>query len=326
MKNFIQRTVLVVCLGGLMACQSTPEVDSELQQQQSEMMANAATLYQHWHGTLKSLDLLQEYSPENAVVVRQLWQSAQSNYEEFDNAPARLVASPLFGSTSYYDRFLSDIEQIEHHYEEMEEARDRAMDVLAEPMDHLAYLRDLNARHYFRSEFDRLERRYFELLAALDEQGRNEASELADEFLLRAQSLEVKTIKRIYVTPLENRSRELLNLHSRSLIPVSQARVEAEIKAAKDLITATPRDFTAIDRMVSRITFELNHARQLLAEVNVLRELEKANYESYLLDREARLLRISEALSDKDYRDLPLDAQLDAVLADVEAHIATHTE
>ncbi|WP_413113248.1 hypothetical protein [Thaumasiovibrio sp. DFM-14] len=316
MKFFCRAVLFVAISISLTACQSTPKpVNDELLVEKSQL---AADTYQLWSIKLEQVEELARYSPNTYASINTLWQRIETNYREFSDRPERMSATSLFGSDTYYDRFAQDIKDVERLYNDLIETQQQADVALRLSTEHLNYLDSISARDYYRSEYDRLARMYDRLFVIFDEQGRGRAELQQKEFLLRANTLEVKTIKRVHITPLENISRELRRKDARNLVPESFELVDLALIKAKGIIDVTPRDFDAIDASVAEINFQLSHSENMLKAVQALRALSRDHYERYILDTEEHLLAISRALSEADYRDRPLNVQFEEVLNVVE--------
>ncbi|WP_087017449.1 hypothetical protein [Thaumasiovibrio subtropicus] len=317
MNRVLKVVVSLVVAASLVACTSTATSTQPERAQQVLLLDNAEQVYLEWRDKLEDIESLSIYSPATLQSLNTLWARVESNYKEFDGKPERLHATSFFGSETYYSRFQADISQIERLYDELMSTQKAADIALRPATEHLHYLDEIEAREYFRSEYDRLKRFYERLYVIFDEQGEAPALKQQKEFLIRARSLEVKTIKRIYITPLEDISRELRRRDARSFVPESFAAVDKAIADAKNLIDDAPRAFELIDKAVNDISFQLAHATHMLEAVVHLRGLSRDSYEAYILDMEKHLLALSMALNGKDYRNLDLVKQVETILTDI---------
>ncbi len=317
MRFFYKVAVCIALATSLAACNSTPAAPESAREQNVLLLENASEVYVEWKNKLKDIESLRLYSPSRLQVLESLWQRVENTVKEFEDNPERLHATSFFGSETYYSRFQKDIVDMEGVYEALLDTQRAADIALRDAALHLNYLQGIESREYFRSEYDRLARMYERLYVVFDEQGESRAVTLQDEFLLRANSLEVKTIKRIYVTPLENVSRELRRRDARTFVTVSFAKVDVALAKAKSIIDVRPRDFTAINNAVDEISFELAHSTHMLEAVLALRALHRDDYEAYILDMEQYLLSLSLSVNGKDYRDHTLPEQVSAILNDI---------
>ena len=138
------------------------------------------------------------------------WQRADNLFKDIQSSPELANQSySLFSSVTYLDRFYSDIEVVENNHTELVELKKIADNVLEPAMVQLAYLNSIDANAHYRSEFVRLNRFYGNLFAFIARGDLNRAREEQTEFLSRAHSLEVRVIKRIYITPQEEALRQL---------------------------------------------------------------------------------------------------------------------
>ena len=311
--KYVGKVASMVLLAALLAgCASTPDNDSGLSSEVNveSVLQSASKVHRHWRNTLVDAEGLKLYAPERYATMMESWQRADNLFKDIQSSPELANQSySLFSSVTYLDRFYGDIEVVENNHTELVELKKIADRVLEPAMTQLAYLNSIDANAHYRSEFVRLNRFYGNLFAFVARGDLNRAREEQTEFLSRAHSLEVRVIKRIYITPQEEALRQLRREDVRYYAPLSYAKVEEEIKAGKDLIDKQPRAFDAINQVVSAIEFELAHAAHIAEEVKYLRDRNRDEYESYILVMEGKLLGISKALNDSDLRDQPLAEQ-----------------
>ena len=311
--KYVGKVASMLVLAALLAgCAGTPNDSSDLSTEVNVegVLHSASKIHRHWRNTLVDADALQLYAPEKYATMMESWQRADNLYKDIQATPELANQSySLFSSVTYLDRFYGDIDVVESNHTELVDIKKIADKVLDPAMTQLAYLNSIDANAHYRSEFVRLNRFYGNLFAFVARGDLNRAREEQTEFLSRAHSLEVRVIKRIYITPQEEALRQLRREDVRYYAPLSYAKVEEEIKAGKDLIDNSPRAFDAINQIVSAIEFELAHAAHIAEEVKYLRDRNRDEYENYILTMEAKLLGISKALNDSDLRDQPLEAQ-----------------
>lgn len=309
--------VLAALLGG---CSSTPEGEPrEDGTFTAENVLQAAEHTHHyWREKLINAETLRLYAPDKYITMMESWLRADSLYRDIEMSPELAKQSySLFSSETYLDRFNAEISVVDHNYQELEYLQRVANDVLAPAMTQMDYLMSIDAGEHYHSEFARLDRFYAALFSEVAKGDISKAKDEQKEFLSRARSLEVRVIKRIYIAPQEQTLRELRRQDVRYLAPISYAKVEAEINVGKALIDKSPREFDAIGEVVKRIKFELAHAEHMAAEVKALRDRSRDEYEAYLLDVEAQMLAISQALNDTDLRDRPLSVQAETIRQEV---------
>ncbi len=320
----IGKVACIVCLAALLsACQSTPEgeegISSEINTE--NVYQSALKVYRDWQKKLQEIDHLQVYSPDKYAQIQSSWQKADAIYQEFSKTPEKAFESySLFSSSTYLDRFYEEVAIVEKTFGELEELKKLADEVLEPAITQMAYLNSIHARDYYRSEHVRLMRFYAKLFRLVEEDELSDATEEQDEFLERAHSLEIRTIKKTYIEPLENALRKLRSNDVKYYAPLSYARVESKIASGKMLIERSPRTFEKIEQQVIETNFELAHAEHIALEVQALRDRSRDEYESFMLDIETKLLNISQALSDKDLRDKPLKEQAALITQEVMAN------
>jgi len=315
------KVACIVCLATLLsACQSTPEgeegVSSQIQAE--NLFQGALKAHQIWLNKLEGTEHLKVYSPEKYALMMSSWQKADSIFQEFNESPEMALKSySLFSSSTYLDRFYEEVVVLEKTLKELEHLKRVADDVLNPAITQLDYLNSIDARQYYRSEYARLIRFYAKLFRLVENSELSDAREEQEEFLERAHSLEIRAIKKIYISPQEDALRKLRREDVKYYAPISYAKVEAEILSGKGLIERSPRAFAEIQQVVSEIQFELAHAQHIAQEVKALRDRSKDEYENFILDIEAKLLQISLALNDSDLRDQPLRKQAAQIKGEV---------
>ncbi|PSU13001.1 hypothetical protein C9J03_08095 [Photobacterium gaetbulicola] len=311
--KYVGKVASMVVLATLLAgCAGTPDSNNELSTEVNveSVLHSANKVHRHWRNTLVDAGGLKLYAPDKYATMMESWQRADNLFKDIQSTPDLATQSySLFSSVTYLDRFYNDIEVVESNHAELMGLKKIADKVLEPAMTQLAYLNSIDANAHYRSEFVRLNRFYSNLFAFVARGDLNRAREEQTEFLSRAHSLEVRVIKRIYITPQEEALRQLRREDVRYYAPLSYTKVEEEIKAGKTLIDNSPRAFDAINQVVSAIEFELAHAAHIAEEVKYLRDRNRDEYESYILTIEAKLLSISQALNDSDLRDQPLAEQ-----------------
>ncbi|PSW07307.1 hypothetical protein C9I89_00900 [Photobacterium lipolyticum] len=296
----------------LSGCQSTPEdglaATSEINTENAYQ--NALEMHKNWQQKMMNIDHLALYSPNKFNALQSGWKKADLIYLEFSDEPDVAFENySIFSSTTYLERFFDEIHQAQLILTDLERLKVQADNVLEPAIEQMRYLNSLGAQQYYRSEYTRLNRLYAKLFRLVEQEVISDAREEQDEFLERSHSLEVKTVKKIYIAPLESELRSLRQKDVKYYAPLSYARVESEIGAGNTVIDLSPRDFTTINKAVTEIQFELDHAAHIALEVQSLRDRSKDEYENFILDIEAKLLRISRALNDEDLRNKPMRTQ-----------------
>lgn len=321
--NNIRKVALVLFFATLLSgCQSTPEdnlaATSEINTENAYQ--NALKTHKKWQQKMMNIEHLALYSPNKFNALQSGWKNADSLYLEFSDQPEVAFENySIFSSTTYLERFNDEIHQVQLILTDLERLKVQADNVLESAIEQMRYLNSLDAEQYYRSEYTRLNRLYAKLFSLVEQEDISDAREEQDEFLERSHSLEVKTVKKIYIAPLESELRSLRQKDVKYYAPLSYARVEAEIGAGNAVIDLSPRDFATINKAVTEIQFELDHAAHIALEVQSLRDRSKDEYENFILEIEAKLLRISRALNDTDWRDKPIRTQAQLITDGVAA-------
>ncbi|GAL20373.1 ATPase [Vibrio maritimus] len=135
---------------------------------------------------------------------------------------------------------------------------------------------------------------------------------------MNAKALEIRVIDAKYVKPLQEQLATLASARYNILAPVSYGYVEQGINELAEFVTQSPRAFTEIDEQVDRIQFQFRRLESVVQEVTKLINVEKSQYEPFVLEAESRMYLISSAAKGNDYRDQSLSAQSNRIAHDVE--------
>ncbi|OUR75143.1 hypothetical protein A9Q77_04150, partial [Marinomonas sp. 42_23_T18] len=138
-------------------------------------------------------------------------------------------------------------------------------------------------------------------------------------FLNTAKKLEIKVILKINIEPLEDEVAQLKKGGIGTLAPISFNKTKAELTLATSEVENNPRDEEVIEEMTDKVKFEINHTTQVANEVKRLRSTSNLKFEAVALEIENRLLDISKAINESDFRDKPIRVQTDMIVELIEA-------
>lgn len=319
--------VVLLCALGVASCASTPSVNDaranlspeELQQTRGKEYEQLSATFDYWAKALEGAESLRVYAPENYREMMSSWKSAHALFVEIRKDPNQIDAKhSVFSSETYAVGFRDRINSVEYNYKAIQGLKKQADELLAPAMTEMAYLNSIEASRYFKHAMNTMNRDYQRLFEHLVVSEVEHASSAQDRFLVNAKALEIRVIDAKYVKPLQEQLAKLASAKYNILAPVSYGYVEQGINELAEFVTQSPRAFTEIDEQVDRIQFQFRRLESVVQEVTKLINVEKSQYEPFVLEAESRMYRISSAAKGNDYRDQSLSAQSNRIAHDVE--------
>lgn len=271
---------------------------------------SATNTYNQWLKTLNDAAPLQRYSPKQYEDMLDRWSEAVDIYQDFADEPQKSVEKySFFGSATYAERFQEEIVKVDQRYNRLTALKHRADKLLAPAIEQMSYLEKIGTPKLYKQEYASLNKSFNNLFAYIEDKEEGDAQNKQSEFLHQAKKLEVKTVLKIHIRPLE---KEISTLSSNGIgaqAPISFTKAKAKLSTAKQIATSTPRDIETIQTATAETQFEIDHTLHIAAEVQKLKALNEKSYENYILDFENQIFSISKALNDTDHRNLPLPQQ-----------------
>ncbi|GMQ46093.1 hypothetical protein [Vibrio sp. 10N] len=319
--------VVLLCVLGVASCASTPPVNDaranlspeELELTRNKEFEQLTATYAHWSKALEGAESLRIYAPENYREMMSSWKSAHDLFIEIRKDPNQIDKKhSVFSSETYAVGFRDRINTVEYNYRAIQGLKKQADELLAPAMVEMAYLNSIEAGRYFKHAMNTLNRDYRRLFEHLVVSEVDLATSYQERFLDHAKALEVRVIDAKYVKPLEQRLATLATARYNVLAPVSFGYVEQGIHELSEFVVQSPRAFTDIDEQVERIDFQFRRLESVVQEVTKLINVEKSQFEPFVLEAESRMYRISSAAKGNDYRDQSLSAQSNRIAHDVE--------
>lgn len=323
----IRATVSVGILLSLLGCQSTsyePEKLSSGAVQQQNDAAHAVFLqlkaqYELWQKKLENIESLEIYSSEKYRSLQKEWREAADIYDEVSADPGKATENTsVFSSATHQEVFNQHISQIEQLHTALLQTKAIADEILADAIEQQSYLDQIDAEALYSGDYKRLFSRYSALFAAVEKGDIDEAQTKQVTFLNQANVLEQKVVLKRYVAPLTKELSTMDEQEFDEVAAVSFAKAQAEIMAAEQAIRANTRDVVVIKQAVKDARFELDHVKSVALEVKKLASIEDAKFEPVILDFENKLLMLSKALDESDYRDNVLRVQTENILQGIE--------
>jgi uncharacterized phage infection (PIP) family protein YhgE len=319
--------LVMMCVLGVASCSSTQPVNDtranlspkELELTRNKEFDRLTATYTHWSKVLKGAESLRVYAPENYREMISSWKSAHELFIEIRKDPNQIDSKhSVFSSETYAVGFRDRINTVEYNYRAIKGLKKQADALLAPAMTEMTYLNEIEAGRYFKHAMNTLSRDYQSLFEHLVVSEAELAASHQERFLENARALEVRVIDAKYVKPLEQRLASLASARYNVLAPVSYDYVEQRVHELSEFVNRAPRSFVDIDEQVERIDFQFRRLESVVQEVTKLVNVEKSQFEPFVLEAESRMYQISSVAKGNDYRDQPLLSQSNRIAHDVE--------
>ncbi len=332
--NKLKVAFAVSMLLGVAGCSSTPDTTTEsttnaaVVEDSASVFEGTTQTHQEWVAQLVGVESLKIYSPENYRELTSAWKEAGEIYAEMQKDPKLATKDySMFSSETYAEAYQEQIKIVSTQFTALNDLKQQADVILADAIAQMNYLDVLNAKAIYSSSYNTVSNLYQRLFGYVLENDLDRAQEKQVEFLAKGRELEIKIIKREYITPLQKELKTLRTEGFHRVAPVSFANADSEIKLAANIAQTNPRDRKAIEDAVADAKFEIEHVKQVTHQVRLLAAIEDDKFEESVLEIENKLLAISQAVDGSDFRNLVLREQAEKILDSVELmHRANQTD
>ncbi|WED20745.1 hypothetical protein L3Q72_08815 [Vibrio sp. JC009] len=323
--KFVKTMVVAGAFLSLVGCQSTSDEPKQLEQTNSEAQKEtsfaayekAKSDYESWLTKLQDAVSLKIYSKDLYKKMLVEWDDAVDVYEDIAKDPSVTTKSySVFSSGTYIEHFEKYLNGVEENYTKLQELKVVADEVLGDAQAQMRYLDEIGAGKVYPSDYKKLASQYSDLFEDVEDGDIDDAQSGQVKFLNSAKMLEEKVVLKQYIEPLKKELAELRRQDFNDVAPISYAKTKAEIAAAEQTVRANTRDVEVIKLAVQDAQFELDHVKSVALEVKKLASVEDDKFESFVLEFENKLLKLSKALSNSDYRDNSLREQAEHILSD----------
>lgn len=318
MKRISILLVATVLTG--VGCESVYDrpMDPQMLQQQQALAHSAyrqyQTDYQQWASTIADANALSPYSPSLYQDLLLSWDDAKFAYDPIADDPSLSTQkTSLFGSMTYGEHFEQTLDDVDKIYQQLQNIKTQADEVLADASAQIEYLQSLNAATLVPSDYNALYDDYLELFEYIADKQINYAKNQQVIFLSKAKLVEINAVLAHYITPLQTQLETFVTRGDDFLAPHSFARAQAEINLASNILRGNTRDSELIEQAVSKAQFELAHAHNISSEVKLL----SSDKEQLVLNFEEKLQAINMALNQPDTRDNPMQVQTQLIVEQV---------
>ncbi len=323
-KTYFKMALVASALLSITGCQSTGD-STEVKQEQNASASVISTFdelnkqYILDQQKFDSASVMNIYSEQHYEVMMDKWNEAKNIYSEIKEDPSLINKDySMFSSETYAAKYMALIVNANTELAVLNKYKKKADVVLSDAISQMSYINSIDVNKYYPQDFLTLSSEYKELFVTLIEEDIAETQTEQAEFLTKAKDIEIKTVLTIYVKPLEKEFSSLSNEGFENIAPISYGQTKAELAKTKTVVEANNRDQELITDAVAKTKFQINHLKNMAAEVKLLKAVEDGKFEQTVLAFESKLLSVSQVVNGQDYRDQPLRVQTDSIVSAVQ--------
>ena len=325
MKQLFKMAVVASALVGIVGCQSTGGESAAVGTEQTTNAQSVTTFeslqkqYSLDKTTFDSVENFSIYSESAYATMMEEWTEAKEIFLEIEKEPGLVNEEySMFSSGSYAAKYMSLVTAADNEFSKLKSYKETADVVLSDAIAQMTYLNEIDVKKYYSQDFFNLNNQYKALFVTVIEDDIAEAQTKQASFLTNAKVTEIKTTLKIHVEPLEKEFSDLSRKGFKVIAPISYGQAKAELDKAKKAVQANNRDKALIIDVVAKTRFQLDHLKNMAAEVKLLKAVKNGQFEQTVLEFENKLLSISQVINGDDYRDQPLRMQTKAILVSVQ--------
>ncbi|MUK77640.1 hypothetical protein GNP84_12160 [Aliivibrio fischeri] len=325
MKQYFKIAVVASALMSVVGCQSTNEETTAVEQTSeinTPVVSTFEALQKQYNLDKTVFDSAAEfeiYSEDSYSLMMDEWNEAKEIYLEVEQEPALINEEySMFSSGSYSAKYIALIKSANLQLDKLKTYKNKADTVLSDAIAQMNYMQSIDVAKYYPQDFSSLYNQYKALFVTVIEEDIAEAQTEQAEFLTKAKVIEIDTSLTIHVKPLEKEFSQLTQKGFKAIAPISYGQTKAELDKTKKAVQANNRDQDLIADVVAKTRFQLDHLKNMAAEVKLLKAVKNGQFEQSVLEFENKLLSISQAINGDDYRDQPLRMQTTEILSAVQ--------
>ncbi|MCE4937431.1 hypothetical protein [Aliivibrio fischeri] len=325
MKQYFKIAVVASALMSVVGCQSTNEEATAVEQTSeinTPVVSTFEALQKQYNFDKTVFDSAAEfkiYSEDSYSLMMDEWNEAKEIYLEVEQEPALINEEySMFSSGSYSAKYIALIKSANLQLDKLKAYKNKADTVLSDAIAQMNYMQSIDVAKYYPQDFSSLYNQYKALFVTVIEEDIAEAQTEQAEFLTKAKVIEIDTSLTIHVKPLEKEFSQLTQKGFKAIAPISYGQTKAELDKTKKAVQANNRDQDLIADVVAKTRFQLDHLKNMAAEVKLLKAVKNGQFEQSVLEFENKLLSISQAINGDDYRDQPLRMQTTEILSAVQ--------
>ena len=333
MKQYFKMAIIATALSSVVGCQSTNNTETSVAVEKNRAVSSVLTFdvlqkqYTLDKATFDSVEEFRLYSEPTYNIMTESWNDAKEIYLEVEKEPGLINEEySMFSSGSYATKYSEYITKADAELSKLKRYKEQADVVLSDAISQMDYMTSIDVNTYYPAEFASLNSQYKTLFITVIEDDIAEAQTEQASFLTNAKAIEIDTTLKIYVYPLEKEFNQLSQKGFKTIAPISYGQAKAELDKTQKAVQANNRDEALISSAVNRTVFQLDHLKNMAAEVKLLQAVKNGQFEQPVLEFENKLLSISQAINGNDYRDQPLRTQTTSILDSVQQmHEANNT-
>ncbi|MGR6861254.1 hypothetical protein ACU5EH_13685 [Aliivibrio salmonicida] len=325
MKQYFKMAMIASALVGVVGCQSTGGESASVSTEQTTNVQSVSTFgalekqYSLDKTTFDAVEGFKIYSASAYTEMMGNWIEAKEVYAEIEKEPGLLNEEySMFSSGSYAAKYTSLVAAADTQFSVLKTYKEKADVVLSDAIAQMEYMNSIEVQRYYPTDYAELNKQYKSLFVTVIEDDIAEAQTDQASFLTKARVTEIKTSLMTHVTPLEKEFSVLSSKGFKAIAPISYGQTKAELDKTKKAVQANNRDQALIVDVVAKTRFQLDHLKNMAAEVKLLKAVKNGQFEQSVLEVENKLLSISQAINGDDYRDQPLRMQTTEILAAVQ--------
>ena len=192
--------------------------------------------------------------------------------------------------------------------------KSNAESILAEAFDIKKQLNKLNAKTINKRVYSSLMEDIDDVVEEVADGDLEDARSENATLLPKLRAFEITVVKKIELSAVNQKANLLKKARANRLAPISYQQAIAALKSASATISSDPRNNTAIKLAVKNTEFQLDRSSNMLTAVKELAGIRNNDREGYLLNFETQFYNISQALGDKDFRNLRLNEQTKEII------------
>ncbi len=326
-SKFLPLSILVI---GLSGCASTPDLSfpsltssndpAETADTTDKMFDQITQKYNKWTSIIDNSDYMAKYSHKSYRSLMKQWEETKELYKQIQDKPEIVdEKTSLLSFSTYGERFDESVEELDKKYTSLNSVIEQAKTLIPAAIEEHSYLLDAKLDIKSPTEFQKISNLYQDLFNYISDGKSDKAKEYQTLYLERALAFEVNTAKTEYYVPLISKLTTYKSKGMNILAPQTFVLTESTVLNVEDEIKLDPRDKANIESKVAAAEFHLAHLEQMAKEVQILSNIKEGKFEPTLLEIENKLLKVSQEIDGKDFRDNQLTGQIDNILNSVKA-------
>jgi len=301
----------------VVACSSTsPEEKLAKQQKRNEVLNQRVSESEQLMNALTSRveqaksDNLNYFAPDQLKDALDAYKDAKEDFDEIAADKTEATKSQVADIKEYV--FAANT-ALDAAYT----VKKNAETILADAFDVQSQLKSLNAPSIkrFSRSYKNLSDDINDIVEEIADGDLEDARTENGKLMPKLRALEVDVVQYIELTPVKNKLLSLKKSRADKYVPNAYQQASSSIRIADSTVASNPRDKEQIASAVANAQFALARTTQLLQAVQRLAKVRTKDRESYVTEFETLLLNISQAVADKDLRNMSINNQAKEIIS-----------